>query len=127
MRKRERSGTAKCRNFLIKDAHPGYVSWEEFAENQKRLEHHQRARAIERQSGLPREGPALLQGLVICGECGRQMTVRYHQGVGRLSRNYLCQKQSVQTLSPVCQNIPGAVVDNALSALIVQSVSPLAL
>jgi hypothetical protein len=48
---------------LIKDAHPGYISWAEFEGNQKRLEHNHQARAIERQSGPPREGPALLQGL----------------------------------------------------------------
>jgi DNA invertase Pin-like site-specific DNA recombinase len=112
---------------LIKDAHAGYISWEEFEENQKRLKHNQQARAIERQSGPPREGPALLQGLVICGNCGRRMTLRYHQRGGRLSANYVCQKQSVEQCYPVCQNTPGGVVDDALSALIVQSISPLAL
>lgn len=112
---------------LIKDAHPGYISWEEFEENQNRLKHNQQARAVERQSGPPREGPALLQGLVICGKCGRRMTLRYHQRGGRLSANYVCQKQSVEQCYPVCQNIPGGVVDDALSALIVQSISPLAL
>jgi Recombinase zinc beta ribbon domain len=112
---------------LIKDAHPGYISWEEFEENQKRLQHNQQARAIERQSGPPREGPALLQGLVICGKCGRRMTLRYHQRGGRLSPNYVCQKQSVEECHPLCQNIPGGVVDDALSGLIVQSISPLAL
>jgi DNA invertase Pin-like site-specific DNA recombinase len=112
---------------LIKDVHPGYISWEQFVENQKRLEHNQQARAIQRQSSPPREGPALLQGLVICGKCGRRMTLRYHQRVGRLSPNYVCQKESIEQCRPVCQNIPGAVVDDALSALIVQSVTPLAL
>jgi hypothetical protein len=112
---------------LIKDAHPGYISWEEFEENQNRLKQNQQARAVERQSGPPREGPALLQGLVICGKCGRRMTLRYHQRGGRLSANYVCQKQSVEQCYPVCQNIPGGVVDDALSALIVQSISPLAL
>jgi DNA invertase Pin-like site-specific DNA recombinase len=112
---------------LIKEAHPGYISWEEFEENQKRLEHNQQARAIERQSGPPREGPALLQGLVICGKCGRRMTLRYHQRGGRLSPDYLCQKQSVEECRPVCQNVPGGTVDDALSALIVDSISPLAL
>ena len=112
---------------LIKDAHPGYISWEEFEENQKRLLHNQQARAIERQSGPPREGPALLQGLVICGKCGRRMTLRYHQRGGRLSPDYLCQKQSVEECRPVCQNVPGGTVDDALSALIVDSISPLAL
>lgn len=112
---------------LIQEAHAGYISWEEFEENQKRLHHNQQARAVERQSGPPREGPALLQGLVICGKCGRRMTIGYHQRGGRLSANYLCQKQSVEQCQPVCQNIPGGVVDEALSALIVESISPLAL
>jgi len=113
---------------LIKDAHVGYISWEEFEENQKRLELNHQARATERQSGSAREGPALLQGLVLCGKCGGRMTVRYHQRSGRLSPNYLCQKQRVEeALNPVCQNIPGGVVDEALSRLIVDSISPLAL
>ena len=112
---------------LIKDAHPGYISWEEFEENQKRLQHNQQARAIERQSGPPREGPALLQGLVICGKCGGRMTLRYHQRSGCLSPDYVCQKQRVEECRPLCQNVPGGVVDDALSALIVESISPLAL
>jgi len=112
---------------LIKEAHPGYISWEEFEENQKRLQHNQRARALERQSGPPREGPALLQGLVICAKCGRRMTLRYHQRGGRLSPDYLCQKQGAEQCRPVCQNVPGGTVDDALSALIVDSISPLAL
>jgi DNA invertase Pin-like site-specific DNA recombinase len=112
---------------LIKDAHPGYISWEEFEENQKRLLHNQQARALERQSGPPREGPALLQGLVICGKRGNRMTLRYHQRAGRLSPDYLCQKQRVEECRPVCQTVPGGTVDDALSALIVDSISPLAL
>jgi hypothetical protein len=91
------------------------------------LEYNQQARAIQRQTGPPREGPALLQGLVICGKCGSRMTLRYHQRAGRLSPNYLCQKQRIEQCRPRCQNFPGAVVDDALSTLIVQSVSPLAL
>jgi len=112
---------------LIKDLHPGYISWEEFEENQKRLLQNRQARAIERQSGPAREGPALLQGLVICGKCGRAMTLRYHRRGGRLSPNYICQKQYIEECRPVCQDVPGSVVDDALSALILESVSPLAL
>jgi DNA invertase Pin-like site-specific DNA recombinase len=52
---------------LIKDLHPGYISWAEFEENQTRLQHNRQARAIERLRGPAREGPGLLQGLVICG------------------------------------------------------------
>src|ERR1700730_15372430 len=112
---------------LIKEAHPGYISWEEFEENQKRLQHNQQTRGLGRHSGPAREGPALLQGLVICGKCGRSMTLRYHERGGRLSPDYLCQQQRIEHYLSTCQSIPGAVVDDALSTLIQESLSPLAL
>ena len=34
-------------------------------------------------AGPAREGPALLQGLAVCGRCGRRMTVRYHHAAAR--------------------------------------------
>src|SRR5580700_8534242 len=80
---------------LIKEAHPGYISWEEFEENQKRLQLNQQTRGLGRHSGPAREGPALLQGLVVCGKCGRSMTLRYHEHGGRLSPDYLCQQQRI--------------------------------
>jgi DNA invertase Pin-like site-specific DNA recombinase len=112
---------------LIKDAHPGYISWEEFEENQKRLKHNQQAHALHRYAGPPREGPALLQGLVVCGKCGRSMTLRYHERGGSLSPDYICQQQRIEQCQRACQNIPGGVVDAAISALVVESVTPLAL
>ena len=39
--------------------------------------------------GPAREGPALLQGLVICGRCGQRMTVRYHPRRGVEVPDYL--------------------------------------
>jgi len=112
---------------LIKGAHPGYITWEDFEENQQRLHQNRQAPTQER-SSPPREGPALLQGLAICGQCGRHMTVRYHQRSGHLSPNYVCQKSVVEyALPPACQDISGGVVDEALGKLIMESVSPLAL
>ena len=35
------------------------------------------AMGADRRRGPPREGPALLQGLVLCGRCGTRMTVQY--------------------------------------------------
>jgi DNA invertase Pin-like site-specific DNA recombinase len=63
---------------LIRDAHPGYISWETFESNQAHLRTNAQAHAAERAGGPAREGPALAQGLAICGRCGRRMTVRYH-------------------------------------------------
>jgi DNA invertase Pin-like site-specific DNA recombinase len=112
---------------LIKGSHAGYITWEEFAENQQRLQQNRQAPTQEH-SRPPREGPALLQGLVVCGQCGRRMTVRYHQRGGQLSPNYVCQKLVVEDALPsACQDISGGVLDEALGKLIMECVSPLAL
>ena len=68
---------------LVKDAHVGYISWEEFERNEAQLAMNSPGLAPERFSP-PREGPALLQGLLIlCAKCGERMTVRYHQRAGQ--------------------------------------------
>lgn len=111
---------------LIKEAHPGYISWEAFEENQQRLRQNQQAPVCQRGSP-PREGPSLLQGLVICGRCGRRMTVRYHQRCGQLSPDYVCQTLGVENAHAICQDVSGGVVDEAVGRLVLESVSPLAL
>jgi len=63
---------------LFPDAHPGYISWSGYEENLHRLRENSHTHGPERRKNPPREGPALLQGLVVCGFCGQRMTVRYH-------------------------------------------------
>jgi len=114
--------------FLKTGAHPGYVSWEQYLANQKRLtENFQRAGGAGRKAGPAREGPALLQGLVLCGKCGHTMTVSYHRRQGKLSPNYVCSVETVAQGEPPCQRIPGGGIDEAVGRLLVESVTPLAL
>jgi hypothetical protein len=114
--------------FLKQNAHPGYLSWDQFLANQQRLLQNRQAHGGgERKAGPPREGPALLQGLVMCGQCGRAMTVCYHHRHGRLTPDYICEKDCVEKSEPVCQRIPGAGIDEEVGRLLVQSVTPLAL
>ena len=114
--------------FLKQEAHPGYITWEQFLANEQRLlNNHQAHGGGERKAGPAREGPALLQGLVLCGKCGSAMTVRYHHRGGRLSPDYLCQKQGIECAGDIYQRIPGAGIDEAVGQLLVQSVTPLAL
>ena len=113
--------------FLKQNAHPGYVTWEQFLANQERLLQNQQARGGDRKAGPPREGPALLQGLVLCGKCGRTMTIRYHHRFGRLTPDYVCARNCVEKSEPVCQCIPGGDIDAGVGQLLVQSVTPLAL
>ena len=114
---------------LIKDVHDGYISWEQqqHQQNLRRLWENAQAHGHDRRKSPPREGPALLQGLVICGICGLRMTVRYHTRNGRRIPDYVCQRQGIEHSEPICQHINGAPVDEAVGNLLIESVNPLAL
>ncbi len=112
---------------LIVGAHAGYISWEEYEHNQRRLLENAQAYGADRR-GPPREGPALLQGLAICGVCGYRMTVHYHRSGARLIPEYLCQKSTaVCTPERSCRAISGVELDQALGELLVEAVTPLTL
>ncbi|MFC1572988.1 recombinase family protein, partial [Candidatus Eisenbacteria bacterium] len=112
---------------LVRDAHPGYISWLEYEQNLKQLLANAQAHGTERRRSPAREGPALLQGLVMCGVCGQRMTVRYHIRQGKLSPDYVCQRRAVQTGMAVCQHIPGGGIDKVIGALLVETMTPAAL
>ena len=109
------------------EAHPGYISWDEFERIQERLSASALAYGIDRHHGPPREGPALLQGRVICGRCGVRMTVRYHHRRGQLVPDYVCCVRTLQHRDPPCQVLPGGEVDKAIGRLVVTTMTPLAL
>jgi DNA invertase Pin-like site-specific DNA recombinase len=113
--------------FLKPDVHSGYLTWDQFLSNERRLIENKQCQGGARHAGPPREGPSLLQGLVICGKCGRAMTVCYHHRFGRLSPDYLCQKRCIEEAEAACQRIPGAGIDEEVGRLLVQSVTPLTL
>ncbi len=112
---------------LLRDAHPGYIGWEEYEENLRLLHSNAQAHGADRRHGPPREGPALLQGLVLCGRCGERMTVRYHLRGERLVPAYVCQKEGVESGDRICQQVPGSGLDRAMGELLVEAVTPLAL
>lgn len=112
---------------LIPEAHAGYLSWEHYEQNQKRLHESAQAVGSDRRKSPAREGPALLQGLILCGRCGDRMTVRYHVRHGRLCPDYVCQREGIEHAQPVCQQIPGSGIDKAIGALLMEAVSPVAL
>ena len=113
--------------FLIRDVHPGYISWDQFEANQKRLAENILAFSATRRLGPPREGPALLQGRVLCGMCGERMGVQYSREQGEIRIRYVCQEGAIRTGSKVCQTAPGNIVDRAISDLLLELVQPLAL
>jgi DNA invertase Pin-like site-specific DNA recombinase len=111
---------------LIPGAHPGYITLEEFDANQARLAESAAAHGTDRKAGPPREGPALLQGIAMCGRCGQRMTVRYHALRGRPAPGYVCQRAGIEHGTPICQSIPGAGIDTAIGELLISALTPLA-
>src|SRR6266550_6684925 len=73
-------------------------------------------------SGPAREGSALLQGLLLCGHCGRALTVRY-TGNGGIYPTYLCswlRREGLATkdcMSFRCDLLDAAVSEQVLKAL----------
>jgi DNA invertase Pin-like site-specific DNA recombinase len=107
---------------LIRDRLPAYITWDRFEANQKRLAAN-RARCDS--PGSPREGAALLGGLLRCGRCGRRMTVRYS---GRGRRHwYGCLGGSANYAEPLCQGVSGLLIDELVRGQILAAVEPAAL
>jgi hypothetical protein len=111
---------------LLRDAHPGYISWEQYQDNQRQLRQNEQVRNADHRSPA-RAGPALLQGLALCGLCGDPMRVAYHAQSGQLIPDYECYRRTQQRGEPPCQVIYGAGIDTAIGKLLVEAVSPLAL
>jgi DNA invertase Pin-like site-specific DNA recombinase len=112
---------------LIPGAHPGYITWDDYEANQQALLGNAAARGADRAAGPAREGTALLQGLAICGRCGRRMTIRYHARSGNQIPDYQCVKDCIDNAASRCQAIPGAAVDAAIGRLLLDTLTPLTL
>ena len=113
---------------LIPDAHPSYITWKEYEENLERLKANAASYGVNRR-GPVREGPALLQGLVVCGFCGTRMSVAYHNHKRGLEPDYICpgHSEAGRAEHGYCQRTPGAGIDRAIGDLLVSAVTPLAL
>jgi DNA invertase Pin-like site-specific DNA recombinase len=109
---------------VVHNAHAGYISWEAYETHLTQLAANSQAYTPKRLHP-PREGPALLQGLVLCGRCGERMTVRYHQRGGRrIVPDYLCQRAGIARGEPPCQRVPGRDLDRAIANVLVEVVTP---
>ena len=111
---------------LLLDAHPGYISWSDYERNQKQIEKTAKAFGRYRRHGPPREGPALLQGLAVCGVCGTRMSVRYRRKNGKLLPTYLCILHAMDQRKS-CQVLHGEAIDAAVGDLLVDLMKPMAL
>ncbi len=108
---------------FLPQAHEAYITLADYEENQRRLAENARAMGADHRRTPAREGPALLQGLAICGRCGRRMTLSYHRRAGGLVPTYFCWTKPESR----CQSIHGAAIDEAVGRLLLDTVAPVTL
>ncbi len=102
---------------FIPGAHPGYITLDQWEANIARLAANAAAHGRDRAAGPPREGPALLQGIIICGRCGGRMTIRYHARGGKDLPTYLCQRDGIDPANRLVADTLEADWNTALRAL----------
>jgi len=122
-RPRKSSGHPRPRSewmVLIRDHHPGYLSWEEFERNRAMTSANtHRQSGVEPQAG--RGGQALLSGLLRCRRCGRMLYVMYSGPHGVVVR-YECRGERLETCKGRCISFGGLRVDAAVSAEVLRAI-----
>jgi DNA invertase Pin-like site-specific DNA recombinase len=106
----------------ITEHHPAYISWEEFVNNQ---EHLRQNWGREENRGVPREGRALLQGMVYCGVCGRKMSVQNRAVKESRSPSYVCGRGYQDGEEKTCQCMTSRPIDAAVVEGFLAAVSPI--
>lgn len=108
---------------LLKELFHSYISWDEFMRNQQIIrENAQMKGRLVR--GAPREGLALLQGMLRCGHCGRKMMPHYSQR--QQSHAYYCAGARTTGHVKRCLSMSGRVLDQALATEVLTVLAPLA-
>jgi DNA invertase Pin-like site-specific DNA recombinase len=106
----------------VRDRYDAYIDWATFEKIQAMLDDNYAAYDRNQSRGVPRPGHALLHGLVYCGECGHKMVVQYKGGT-----RYLCNALRQVYGVPVCQNLPGDPIDEAVVGAFFQALAPVEL
>lgn len=106
---------------LIVDHHAGYITWDEFVENQRMLEANRTNK--EGGSGAAKRGPALLAGLLRCGRCGHKLFTRYG-GVNDDVPRYICRGDRRNHPIPQCFSVGGLRIDEAVANAVLEALEP---
>ncbi len=106
---------------LLHDRLPAYITWDQFLANQQRLEEN---RSMPGSSGTPRNGSALLTGLLICGSCGRCLRSTYRT---RGNASYSCERHLREDTDQICHGLQAAPIDELVARQILRAIEPAAL
>jgi DNA invertase Pin-like site-specific DNA recombinase len=121
LRRRHKTTMAKdAWKSCLRDHHPAYIGWEEFMANQRKLDDNRTSHGAADRRGAAREGQALLQGLALCGRCGRRMSTRYRGRDGH--GDYQCRAPA--DAGNVCFAVAAGAIDEAIAKLVLEVVNP---
>jgi DNA invertase Pin-like site-specific DNA recombinase len=124
VRKRIRHLSQQEWSVFLPGHHKGFIDGATFDAIQARLqsnipaELHQAGRAL-------REGSALLQGLAICGKCGRRLHIAY-QGTNSTPRYYCRGEERNGGHRVECLNVGGLTIDQAVTESFLEALTPAA-
>jgi len=106
----------------IEDHHEAYITLEEFRMNCNILGSNQTRKG----ASPPREGDALIQGIVFCSKCGGKMYVQYKKVNDAVYWQYICRHFSKREIftNKACSNINGRVVDEAIIDVMLHRLTP---
>jgi len=108
---------------VIEDHHPGFIDWSTFEANQARIA--QNTWRTPDAAGAAREGQALLQGLVVCGRCGRKLKVHYDGHHGQRRHSYHCPGAVVaEGRGGWCLRVGGGRIDEAVAGVLLAALTP---
>jgi hypothetical protein len=106
----------------IHQAHPGYISWEEHMEISDRLADNV-GDFRKGHRGAPRRGRGLLQGIAVCGSCGRRMALHY-SGDRCDWPVYRCRADTALCARQYCQEVRAPNVDAEIERLFLAALAP---
>jgi DNA invertase Pin-like site-specific DNA recombinase len=110
---------------FIPNHHEGYITWEQYMENQRQIEANAGwSGRLQRATGAPKKGPALLVGLMRCGVCGRPLHIKYSITSRSRVPRYECRGDRKQCAVQRCLGFGGARVDQAVVAEVLEAIRP---
>jgi DNA invertase Pin-like site-specific DNA recombinase len=106
---------------LERDRLPAYITWEHYLANQECLRQHRSSPGCK---GSPRDGSALLAGLVVCGNCGRCLQASYRT---QAKPYYSCVRHLHEGTEQACFGLKAAAVDDLVTQQVLRALEPAAL
>jgi DNA invertase Pin-like site-specific DNA recombinase len=106
---------------IVHNRYPAYISWETYQRIQAMLRDNHAEYDRNKTRGVPRDGQALLHGIICCGECGHKLCVQYKGGT-----QYLCNHLRQHHGEPICQRLPAPPIDEQVVRWFFEALSPAA-